>query len=288
MFFKGPISQSGEVLIILSTIHFFFMNLLVKILPHIPAYQIVFFRGLISLGLCSYFLYKKKLNPWKKKRKLLLARGLFGSFALLAYFETLHRLPLGQAVSLQQLAPLFTVILGHLFLGDKAPKLTYFLLCLALLGTFLMKETFESAASFAAAPLFLGIGGAFLAASAYTFIRAIGPGISPLVIMFYFPLMMVPVTLVPIFHHWVWPSLLDSFALIGIGLTTQLAQYFLTMAYQSSKAHHFVIYRYLSLPLSLMAGYFLWEETYSLLSYLGMALIISCSLIHYRFKSKAS
>ena len=80
--------------ILLSTVFFALMNVGVKFLAHIPAYEIVFFRALVSLIICYFLIRRAGLSPWGNNKRVLLFRGLSGTAALLMYFYTLQHMPL--------------------------------------------------------------------------------------------------------------------------------------------------------------------------------------------------
>ena len=69
---------------------FAIMNLMVKMVPHLPAVEIVFFRSVVSLILSYVVLVKKKVNVFGKNKPILLLRGLAGAVALTMYFFTLQ------------------------------------------------------------------------------------------------------------------------------------------------------------------------------------------------------
>ncbi|HAD96065.1 MAG TPA: EamA family transporter, partial [Cryomorphaceae bacterium] len=97
---------------LISVLGFAFMNLTVKFLHRLPATELVLFRSLVSLVLCLYFLRKKRIKPWGNSRKYLVLRGIFGVTALSLFFYTLQKLPLGSAITIQYLSPIFTAFFG--------------------------------------------------------------------------------------------------------------------------------------------------------------------------------
>ncbi len=88
---------------LLSTFSFAIMNVLIKKVSNLPAMEIVFFRCFVSMLFCFYIIAQDKVD-WKgSNRKLLLARGIFGTIAVYTFFVTLHNIPLGTAVTIQYL-----------------------------------------------------------------------------------------------------------------------------------------------------------------------------------------
>jgi len=100
---------------LLSTFFFSLMNLSIKFVPHIPAFELILFRSVISLVLSYGLIHYKGLNPLGNNRKFLLLRGFFGMLSLTTFFFTLQKLPLASAVTLQYLSPIFTVLFAVFF-----------------------------------------------------------------------------------------------------------------------------------------------------------------------------
>ena len=102
-----------------STLFFALMNLGVKLIPNIPAIEIVFFRSLISFVLSYSILKSIKVSIWGNNKKILLSRGTAGAIALVMYFTTLQHIPLASAVTIQFLSPIFTTIIGIYLVREK-------------------------------------------------------------------------------------------------------------------------------------------------------------------------
>jgi drug/metabolite transporter (DMT)-like permease len=99
---------------------FSLMNVSVKLIPHIPAIEIIFFRSVFSL-IITYLLIKKAGVPlFGTNRKLLVLRGIVGSIGLIAFFYNLQTIPLASAVTINYLAPIFTTILGIFIVKGKS------------------------------------------------------------------------------------------------------------------------------------------------------------------------
>ncbi len=101
------------------------MNVFIKKVTNIPAMEVVFFRCFVSMLLCFVIIFREKAD-WKgSNRKLLIARGLFGTLALYTFFVTLHNIPLGTAVTIQYLSPVFTTIIAIFLLKEKVKALQW-------------------------------------------------------------------------------------------------------------------------------------------------------------------
>lgn len=255
-----------------ASVFFFIMSILVKFCDGIPISQIVFFRGIVAMAICLVQLKVLKVNPWGTHKKLLIARGFFGTCALIMFFSTLHMIPLATAVTIQYLSPIFTTLLTCLILKEKFFKGQALFFLFAFGGVVIIKG-FEGGDML---PLIVGIAGAFMAACAYTTIRKIQQlgGEHPLVVIFYFPLVTIPLITPKMIFDWVQPNPQQWLALIGVGIFVQIAQYFMTKAYQLGEGSVVSIAGYLGVIWASIGGYFLFGEELKTTTTLGMLLIL--------------
>ncbi len=253
-----------------ATIFFMVVKIFVKMLPHIPPMEIVFFRCLISFLITYYLLKRKGHNILGTNRSLLMMRGVFGTIGLYCYFVILQEIPLATASTLIYFTPLFTSLVGVFLLREKMSIIQWILLLIAFFGIILI-QGFDSRVNIFY--LLIGLGGSLCAAFAYSIIRYLRDKEHSLVLMIYFPMIAFPIGgLISIFN-WVQPNLIDLFLLILIGVFTQFAQYFMTKAFQSEKVSKVSIVSYSELVFVLLIGNIFFDEKFEFLVYLGMILV---------------
>jgi drug/metabolite transporter (DMT)-like permease len=263
---------------------FFFasMNACVKFVPDIPAVEIVFFRSLVSFVLSYTILKIRKNYLWGNNPKLLVLRGVAGAIALIFYFKTLQGIPLASAVTIQFLAPIFTTLIGVIMVKEHVKPMQWLFFLIAFVGTLII-HGFDARISFFY--LSLGIGAAFASALAHNLIRKMNTTEDPLVIVFYFPLVTLPVTgLISIFN-WKTPTFQELGILILIGVLTQIAQVLMTKAIQAEELSKVESLRYLNIVYALLFGYFLFGETYNFFVYAGMSLTLSGVILNIAYKT---
>ena len=253
-----------------ATIFFMVVKIFVKMLPHIPPMEIVFFRCLISFLITYYLLKRKGHNILGTNRSLLMMRGIFGTIGLYCYFVILQEIPLATASTLIYFTPLFTSLVGVFLLREKMSIIQWILLLIAFFGIILI-QGFDSRVNIFY--LLIGLGGSLCAAFAYSIIRYLRDKEHSLVLMIYFPMIAFPIGgLISIFN-WVQPNIIDLFLLILIGVFTQFAQYFMTKAFQSEKVSKVSIVSYSELVFVLLIGNIFFDEKFEFLVYLGMILV---------------
>ncbi len=261
---------------LLSGLAFAVVHAAVKWIPNIPVTEIIAVRALVSLAITLFFIRKAKLSPWGNQKGLLWLRGFAGTFALSLYFYTLQSMPLASAVTIQYLHPLLTVLLASLFLREAPKPLQW----LGLFGGFmgiLIVRGFDPRVS--SADAVIGIAAALGSAIAYNLIRASRGKDHPLVVMFYFPFVSL-VVLGPIaVIQFVKPNWIEWLVLAIIGLFTQLAQYYMTLAYQMDRAANVSGLNYIGIIYATGFGYLLFDESVSLAAVSGMALIAASAIL---------
>lgn len=273
----------GVLHMLLAVFFFSVMNVFVKLLPHIPAVEIVFFRSLVSLIISVSILRFYKINLWGKNHKYLILRGASGMIALVLYFKLMQSIPLASAVTILFLSPIFTNILGMFIVKERVMPKQWVFYLISFAGILLVKG-FDPRIQ--PIHLAIGIGSSIFSGLAYNFIRKIKTAEHPLVIIFYFPLVTMPFTGIASSLNWVAPSRWDWAILVGIGVLTQVAQYFMTRSYQAEELSKVANLRYLSIIFAWSFGFFIFGETYTLYAYLGMFIAVLGVVLNLWYRRK--
>ncbi|AZQ61115.1 DMT family transporter [Flammeovirga pectinis] len=262
------------------------MQLIVKSIPQIPPQEVVFFRALTSLVISYITLKKAGIYLWGSNKKLLFLRGFFGTVSLILVFASFQNLPLATAVVLQNLAPLFTALFAMLFLKQPLKPLQFLFMGLSIIGVILIKG-FDPRVD----PVFLTIAilGAIGSAAAYTVIGKLKGLENPVVVVFYFPFVAVPITGLWTYFEWVTPQGITWLALLSIGILSQIGQILLTKAYQSDDdAATVSSMNYTSVIYGALYGMYFFGEFFSLEVILGMLLVIAGTVLNLIYKSYTS
>lgn len=248
-------------------------NIIVKSLSNISSVQIVYFRSLFIL-IATYFLLKKnniKVFGHNYQNRLWL-RGLAGTLGLIGLFWTIKNMPLASAITLHYLNPLFTVILSSLFLKEKVKPLHYLALVISFIGVAFIKKFDPNITFF---QILIASLSALCAAVAYTVIRSLKGKADPLLIVYYFPLVTIPICTLPLIKYWVTPTLIQFLGLILIGALTFLAQLFLTQAYTIGKAKDIAPYNYLGIFYAIVFGVIIFNEMITIKIFTGILLVLA-------------
>lgn len=278
-------NKIAVIYMLLAGLIFALMNTIVKHLEQIPVAQIVFMRSIVMLIMVVVALQKNGISPWGTQRKLLIFRGFFGSLGIAFFFYTLHTMPMARAVIIHYLTPIFTVLVSVLITRVRIAPVRWLFFLLCFIGIFIIKD-FDDRIS--TVPLIMGILGPIAASSAYNVISILKKTEHHLVIMLYFPMVTVPLvlTFIAATGQWVWTTAWQWFLLTTVGVCTYFAQYFLTKAYQIGEVSKVSIVSYVGIVYALFLGYFIWDEWYKPMVFVGLFFVLTGVIGNLGYRSK--
>lgn len=272
--------RSGVVHMVHAALWFAVMSTLVKLASErLPTMQIVFARGFVTLGLAAASLAHARKSPFGGRTGLLCLRGLIGSCALICFYAAVVHLPLAEATVVHQTAPLWTALLAAWLLHERLrPRIVVALLG-AFAGVLMIARPSWLFGGGPAAPLpwefaFVALLGAMLSAIAYVTVRRLGRTEDPLVVVFWFPLVTVPMTAPFALPQWTWPSWQEWLLLLGIGASTQIAQVELTRGLAKEAAGRATAVGYLQVAFATLFGAVVFGALPDAWSWAGMATIV--------------
>ena len=270
---------------IISTLAFACMNAIVKHLTDIGAFQIVFFRSVSSLFFTFGFLIKNKIPILGNNRKLLVLRGIVGVISMSLFFMSTKYLPIGTAVSLRYMAPIFAAVFAIYFLKERIKPMQWVFFFMAFAGVLILKGFDTELDSYG---LLLIIVSAIFSGLVYIVISKIGKGDHPVVVVNYFMVISTIVGLAFSINNWVNPVGIEWLMLIGLGLFGYFGQVYMTKAFQIAATNQVAPLKYLEVIFTLLLGVMLFSEVYTLYSLLAIALIISGLVLNAVYKGKPS
>jgi len=268
---------------------FFFsiMSLLVKIAgERLPSAEIVLARGLVSLVLSYLLLRRRRISPWGNRRGLLALRGVFGFGGLYCFYYAITHLPFAEATVLQYTSPVFTALLAALLLREGLGGRLLASLAFSLVGVVLIAKPaliFGTPSELGSVAVMVALGGAISSAFAYVVVRRLRKTEDPLVVVFYFPLVAVPLTIPAVWDVFLWPTPLEWLVLLGVGVTTQIAQVYMTRGLNLETAGKATSVGYIQVVFAAILGASFFGEIPDFLSIGGAALVVVGTLaVSYR------
>ena len=247
------------------------MNALAKYLSDYHTFQIVFFRSLGTVVLCMTYLLYHKIDLFGTHRKLLILRGVVGVSSLVFFFMSLKLLPLGTAVSIRYLSPIFGGIFAVWLLRERIKPIQWFFFMIAFAGVVMLKG-FESNVSM------LGLTYVLISSVSvgmvFVLIRKIGTREHPFVIINYFMVIGLLVGTIFMIPFWKTPTASDWPLLLSMGVLGFGGQVFMTKAFQLEEASRVAPIKYAEAIFALIIGWIWFGEGYTIFGLLGIALIM--------------
>ena len=260
------------------------MNVLIKQVSRLPAFELVFFRSIGTLSLVYFLLLKNKIPPLGSKRPILLLRALVGLSSLSLYFWALKTIQVGTATSLRYMSPIFAAILSVIILKEKMKPIQWALFFLAFLGVLIIKG-FNLDVSLLG--LMAILSSALLVGLVYVLIRKIGTSEHYLVIIFYFMITSFLISGTVCLFHWETPVGIEWIYLFASGIVGFIGQMTMTQALQMEETNAIVPFKYSEIIFTLIAGWVLFGEQQNLYSLMGIACILVAVLSNTFIKLRA-
>ena len=221
-----------------------------------------------------------------RDRRGLAVRSVFGTASMVCTFYAVGSpsLPLGDAVTLINLTPVFLAALAPLLLGEKGGRRVWVALPLSLTGLALIMRPsflFHGAALAPGGVLAAGVAllGAFSASIAWAALRRLGPHESAEGVTVWFSLTAAGVTGLVALPHLALPSPHATLLMLAAGVSGGLAQVAVTRAYALERAARVAGLAYLAVAVDAALGAYVLHEWPAWMTLLGMTLIVSGGLL---------
>lgn len=245
---------------------------------HYHPVVIVFFRCLVSLVILSVWAVATGNRDIYKTKRLRpnLVRGGLGAISVIVVIWAYATLPVGDVAALLNAAPLMSVTLATIFLGEKIGWKRAGILAVGFAGVVLMAQP---SGQIPVRGVVIGLAAAFSIAVITVLIRHLGKTESPLTMTFYFSLIgaIVSGAMTPFFWTGWDQSLVWLVVLVGIfGLWAQLshaqALKHLPIAVKEPIGYTFFLW-------SLLLGFLIWGTIPTPIVLAGSGLVIASNLL---------
>ena len=268
-----------------SAFYFSLATLLAKFaIVRMSAIDLVLVRSAVGFTIAVWMIRQAKISFWGFRKKLLILRGVLGTLALICFFWSLNFLPMAEATVLFYLSPAFGSVLVAIFLREPLRLLEIAGLGANLLGVVLVAQPGfifgDAAEGHNLIAIGVGILGAILAGGAFTVVRELRRTESPLTVVLYFPMvsiiMCAPLLLIGDSST---PTTMDWLVMLGMGISFQIAQLYLTKGLHLEKTTRAMSVSYLQILLAVILGVLFLSEKPNLLSLVGVVMIVGGTLI---------
>jgi len=253
---------------------------------YIPAGEAVFFRSLFAIPVIVIWLIMRgelRHGLIAKKPMGHVWRGILGTTAMGLTFTGLGMLPLPEVTAIGYAAPIFTLILAAIFLGETIRLIRLSAVIIGLAGVLVMiwprlgaGAGLDDTATLGAILILI----ATLARSMVQIhIRQLVQSEHTAAIVFYFSITATVLSLMTLPFGWVLPGWDIILLLMGAGLIGGVAQILITSSFRFGAASMLAPYDYASMLFAIIIGYVWFAELPTLVMLAGATLVIAGNVL---------
>lgn len=243
-----------------------------------PVGQMLFFRGLFGfLPVVVVYMMQKRQDP---NPKLLpvntvgqVLRGFFVAMITLTFFFALGGMQLAEVTAVSMTGPILMVVLGALFLREKASLVRWICVLVGFVGVLIIIQptpenlSFYGLAAFASAVC-------YALAAAQTRSLTQTDGFLQIILWTTVVIFIIGLGFAP-FENWVMPQTTDWLILLLLGFTGGISNVFYVSAFRNAEISLLAPFDYSIFFWAILFGSFFFGELPALHVWIGAALIIA-------------
>ena len=270
----------GLLSMLCSALCFSATSTLIRLAPNIDPFKSSLFRFAIGMTLLGTAAICKRIRLDFSNTPLLIARGLTGGLSVFIFFWSINAIGLGKGTLLSYTYPVFAAIWGVILLGEKVSPRLWTFIAVAFFGFALTSMGRGDVMPTLGLPECFAIAGAMLSGLAIVIVRKLRATESTYAIFFSqcvlgFWLMLIPANIVPAAI-----GITGGFVLLGIGVSAALGQLLMTYSFKALSVSQGSVIALITPVVNIAIGVLVFNETLTLLSGLGMFLVLAaCTLI---------
>lgn len=241
--------------------------------------EIAFYRNLIA---CMPFLIlifvfgRREILIIRSKPSLVGIRAAIGTVSLVTTFYAYSIMPMADTTALLFTASLFIPVLGVIFLKESVGPYRWAAIAIGFIGVLIMSHPSGEIYTFG---ILVALGAALLHATLQIIVRYLGRYESTETIAFYFFVVGLILTALPLPFIAVRPTVAEIPLLIGVGLSGAAAQWLLTFAFRNAKAAIITVFNYSSIVWATLFGWMIWNEWPLPTVIAGAAVVIASNIL---------
>ena len=270
----------GLLSMLCSALCFSATSTLIRLAPNIDPFKSSLFRFAIGMTLLGTAAICKRIRLDFSNTPLLIARGLTGGLSVFIFFWSINAIGLGKGTLLSYTYPVFAAIWGVILLGEKVSPRLWMFIAVAFFGFALTSMGRGDVMPTLGLPECFAIAGAMLSGLAIVIVRKLRATESTYAIFFSqcvlgFWLMLIPANIVPAAI-----GIPGGFVLLGIGVSAAIGQLLMTYSFKALSVSQGSVIALVTPVVNIGIGVLVFNETLTLLSGLGMFLVLAaCTLI---------
>lgn len=259
---------------------FTLMNLFAKMLSaQHSVIEIAFYRNLIAtlVFLAVIFVFgKREILVVQSRPGLVGTRAVLGTISLVVTFAAYSMMPMADTTALLFTTSLFIPVLGVIFLKESVGRYRWLAISMGFVGVIIMSHPSGDASTLG---ILVALFAALVHASVQITSRFLTRYESTETITFYFFLVGLLLTALPMPFIAVAPTMSELPLFIGVGLSGTAAQWLLTVAYRNAQAAIVTVFNYSSIVWATLFGWLIWSDWPLPAVMIGAAIVIASNLL---------
>jgi drug/metabolite transporter (DMT)-like permease len=259
---------------------FTIMNVFAKLLSEQHSViEIAFYRNLIAtlpFLIVIFGLGRREILVIRSKPGLIMTRAVLGTVSLVGTFAAFSMLPLADTTVLLFASALFIPRLGVLVLRGCVGRYRWAAVVTGGVGVLSMARPSGDVYALGIA---IALGTAFLQAILQILLRYLAGHERPETITFYFFLIGMIVTALPLPFIAVRPTVTEIPMLLGVGLSGAAAQWLFSTAFRHAPATVVTIFNYSSIVWATLFGWLIWDDWPLPVVFAGAAVVIASNIL---------
>ena len=259
---------------------FTIMNVFAKLLSeNHSVIEIAFYRNVIASFpfLIAVFAFgRREILVLRSKPTLVGIRAVIGTISLVTTFAAFSLMPMADKTALLFTSSLFIPILAVIFLKESVGPYRWAAVVIGFVGVLIMVNPSGAMNSLG---ILVAISAALMHAVLQVILRYLGRYESPETISFYFFVIGVFLTALPLPFIAVKPTLEEIPLLVGVGLSGAAAQWLLSIAFRNARAAIVTVFNYSGIVWATLFGWMIWNEWPLPAVMAGAAIVITSNIL---------
>ena len=259
---------------------FTIMNVCAKLLAvRHSVIEIAFYRNVVALVpflVMAFGLGRRDMLRIRSKPGWVIARAVLGTASLTMTFLAYKLMPMAETTAFLFTASLFIPIFGIVFLRERVGIYRWSAVGAGFVGVLIM---LHPSGGVYALGVTIALSAALLQAGMQTMLRHLGRYELPETVTFYFFLIGIFVSGMPLPFIAVAPSLAEVPLLLGVGLSGAAAQFLLSTAFRNAPAAIVTVFNYSGIVWATLFGWLIWDEWPLPIVLTGAGVVIAANIL---------
>lgn len=256
------------------------MNMFAKLLSaNHSVIEIAFYRNLVA---CLPFLVmifgfgRREILVIRSKPSLVGIRAVIGTLSLVTTFAAFSLMPMADTTALMFTSSLFIPVFGVIFLKESVGPYRWAAVAMGFIGVIVMAHPSGEVNTLG---ILVALSATLMHATLQIILRYLGRFESPETISFYFFVIGVFLTALPLPFIAVRPTPDEIPLLLGVGLSGAGAQWLLSVAFHNARAAIVTVFNYSSIVWATLFGWIIWGDWPLPTVMAGAAIVIASNIL---------